>query len=284
MPRMRTLKPAFATSEAIAVLSIPCRLHFAMLWTYADDDGRGLDNPRLIKAAIWPLDDDVDLEVVEGWQTELAFHGRIVRYEAGGRRYFEVANFEEHQKPQKKVDSKYPATGEGVVLPPPVALRDSYATPPVALPPVGEGSSRGEVEVGEPTSSQCESRLSPADRNRVAQMACDEIGQRNHDEARAAGNVRSGTSHLAACQRSARTDYLAAAVQLAAKGMGAKEIADTLMRRSVPFEESSHPAAVSQRIRDASEGSVEPVASQEVAHSLASDARRNLAVARGGAA
>ena len=33
MARIRSIKPEFATSEAIAELSIPARLHFALLWT-----------------------------------------------------------------------------------------------------------------------------------------------------------------------------------------------------------------------------------------------------------
>lgn len=100
MARMRTLKPEFAKSEAIACLPRDVRLHFALLWTYADDAGRGADNPKLIKAELWPLDDEVTAAVVEEWQACLAAHGRIVRYEVDGRRFFEIVNFEEHQKPQ----------------------------------------------------------------------------------------------------------------------------------------------------------------------------------------
>jgi hypothetical protein len=108
MARIRSIKPEFCSSEAIVALSIPCRLHFAMLWTYADDQGRGHDNPRLIKAALWPLDDDVTAADVEGWQAELEAHGRITRYGAEGRRYFAVTNFKEHQKPSKPNPSKLP--------------------------------------------------------------------------------------------------------------------------------------------------------------------------------
>jgi hypothetical protein len=109
MARIRSIKPGFCTSESIAALSIPCRLHFAMLWTYADDAGRGLDNTRLLKAALWPLDDDVDAAQIEDWQHELEQHGRICRYENAGRRYFEVTNFAEHQKPNRPQDSDIPA-------------------------------------------------------------------------------------------------------------------------------------------------------------------------------
>lgn len=126
MPRMRTLKPEFAKSESIAALPRDVRLHFALLWTYADDDGRGIDNPKLIKAELWPLDDDATAETVEGWQAELERNGRIVRYEADGKRYFSVTNFDEHQKPQKRTDSKHPPP------PPPCESR----TPTRPLPEV----------------------------------------------------------------------------------------------------------------------------------------------------
>lgn len=114
MARIRSLKPEYATSEAMAELSIPCMMHFALLWTYADDEGRGIDNPRLIKAAIWPLRDEIGAAEVEDFQCELAKHGRIVRYESGGKRLFQIANFTEHQRPQKPSPSSYD--------PPPIGL------------------------------------------------------------------------------------------------------------------------------------------------------------------
>jgi hypothetical protein len=119
--RIRSIKPGFGTSEAIAYLSLGCELHFAKLWTYADDEGRGLDNARLIKGAIWPLRDEVDVHQVEDWQCELDRAGRIVRYEEGGKRYFQVVNWDEHQKPQHPKASDYP--------PPPVENAHDDAPP-----------------------------------------------------------------------------------------------------------------------------------------------------------
>jgi hypothetical protein len=144
MARIRSIKPEFCTSEAIAVLSIPCRLHFAMLWTHSDDHGRGADNPRLIKAALWPLDDDVDVEQVERWQQELAAAGRLVRYEVDGRRYFQVVNWDEHQHPQKPKPSPIPAPSEGSAVP----VSDEYATQNGSVPSV-VGEVEVVVEVGE---------------------------------------------------------------------------------------------------------------------------------------
>lgn len=109
MARIRSVKPEFCLSLPISRLSIPCRLHFVMLWTYADDEGRGIDHPLLIKAAIWPLDPEVTADQVEVWQEELSRNGRIIRYEWEGRNLFQVVHWKEHQKPNRPKQSVLPA-------------------------------------------------------------------------------------------------------------------------------------------------------------------------------
>lgn len=150
MARIRSIKPEFATSDAIAALSIPARLHFALLWTYSDDSGRGVDNPRLIKAACWPLDDDMTPKKVEALQDELAAKGRIVRYEVAGKRYYEVANWSEHQKPQHPKPSVLPPaperSHEGLMN----AHEASPETAPVVVVGEVEVVGVGEVEVAAP--------------------------------------------------------------------------------------------------------------------------------------
>jgi hypothetical protein len=115
MARIRSVKPGYFTSlDTAGQLSRDVRLHFVGLWTYADDHGRGVDDPRLIKAALWPLDDDVTTAEVEAWQEELRQAGRLIRYEADGRRYFEITNWYSHQKPNRPQDSAYPASDDDV--------------------------------------------------------------------------------------------------------------------------------------------------------------------------
>lgn len=109
MPRIRSVKPGYFTSLDIAELEIATRLHFCGLWTYADDEGRGIDDARLIKAAVWPLDESVTTEDVDAMQSELAEKGRLIRYEHGGRRYFQVTKFTDHQKPNRPQESAHPA-------------------------------------------------------------------------------------------------------------------------------------------------------------------------------
>lgn len=112
MSQLRTIKKEFCQSESVAKLSRDAQHHFIRLWTFADDEGRGLDNPKLIKAACWPLEDDVSLDEIEAWQAELASAGRIVRYGDHEKRYFEVTNWAEHQKPKYKADTKYPSPAD----------------------------------------------------------------------------------------------------------------------------------------------------------------------------
>jgi hypothetical protein len=142
-----------------------------------------------------------------------------------------------------------------------------------------EGS-RGTVEGREqPPSSQSELGT----RQDRAKDACTEVGTRLHADACDTGVVRSKPAHLAACQRSALTDHLADAQRMAYDhpDWTPTQIADRLMRASVPLEESAHPAIVAQRMREET-GTVDaPVADREIAGALATEARRNLAAARG---
>ena len=109
MARIRSIKPEFFTSETVAGLSVHARLTFVGLWTYADDAGRALDNPRLIKAAVWPLDDDVSAGDIARHLDELAKAGRICRYVLDGKRYLHFPTWDEHQKPKNPSDPKHPA-------------------------------------------------------------------------------------------------------------------------------------------------------------------------------
>lgn len=133
MARMRTIKPETFISETLARVSVHARWNFAGLWTYADDEGRGRADARLIKAAIWALDDEVTAQEVAAFLDELEAEGLICRYEAGGKRYLHIVNFSEHQKPNRPVPSKLPecpkethgGLSEDSVSPPVQRVRDS---------------------------------------------------------------------------------------------------------------------------------------------------------------
>lgn len=107
MARIRSIKPEFFTSLSIADLDLTARLTFIGLWTQCDDEGRCVDDARLIKAALWPLDDRTAADVDEDLQ---AIHRAmlIVRYTVEGRRYLAVRGWREHQRVNRPTPSRIP--------------------------------------------------------------------------------------------------------------------------------------------------------------------------------
>lgn len=112
MPRIRTIKPTFFTSLAISQLSLDTRLTFIGLWTHCDDAGRCVYEPRLIKAALWPLDDLVTPKRVAEMIEELKLFDLIQTYEVDGGQYLQVVGFQEHQRISKPQPSKLPPVPE----------------------------------------------------------------------------------------------------------------------------------------------------------------------------
>lgn len=108
MARIRSIKPTFFTSISNSELPIPTRLTFIGLWTYVDDDGRGVDDPRLIKAAVWPLDESYTAKKIEADLVRLEKADKLERYVVDGRRYLRVRAFGDHQVINRPQPSKLP--------------------------------------------------------------------------------------------------------------------------------------------------------------------------------
>lgn len=89
-------------------LSLEAQRTFIGLWTYADDHGRGKDEPRLIKAAIWPLRDEHTSQHVDNDLKEIAGLNLIHRYRVDGIRYFQILGWGEHQRVNRPSDSRIP--------------------------------------------------------------------------------------------------------------------------------------------------------------------------------
>ncbi|GAA1431724.1 hypothetical protein GCM10009601_51280 [Streptomyces thermospinosisporus] len=113
MARIRSIKPEFFTSLAIADQPLSARLTFIGLWTYVDDNGVGLADPRLIRAAIWPLEEAPDIlqRTREDLQS-LHAGGLITLYEASGKQLVAVTNWAEHQKVSHPRKPRYPRPEE----------------------------------------------------------------------------------------------------------------------------------------------------------------------------
>jgi hypothetical protein len=85
---------------------------FVRLWTHCDDEGRAVDNVKLLKAALFPLHDEVTPAEVDADLDELAHEGLLVRYEAAGKRYLQVVSWGEFQHPQKPKKSTIPSPSD----------------------------------------------------------------------------------------------------------------------------------------------------------------------------
>ena len=106
MARARNIKPAFFTNELLGVADPMVCLTFAGLWCLADKVGVLEDRPLRIKAELFPYRESLD---VNGYLTELARMGFIVRYENSGKRFIQVCNFRKHQSPHHTEKGKgYP--------------------------------------------------------------------------------------------------------------------------------------------------------------------------------
>ncbi|MDX3713431.1 hypothetical protein PV733_31710 [Streptomyces europaeiscabiei] len=99
MARIRSIKPEFFTSLTIADLSLSARLTFIGLWTYVDDNGVGPADPRLIRAAVWPLEEAPDILQRTREDLQSLQEARLITlYEASGRPLVCVNSWDEHQK------------------------------------------------------------------------------------------------------------------------------------------------------------------------------------------
>lgn len=145
MARIRSVKPEICESETMARCSAEVERTFVRLWTHLDDHGRAKDHPTLIKAALFPLHDEVTAAVVDEHLWTLASEGLIVRYEVDGKAVLACPSWAEHQHPQKPRASKFPAPEQGVIRTEP----DGSGSHTVPVPePYGPVEVVGEVEVG----------------------------------------------------------------------------------------------------------------------------------------
>lgn len=105
MARIRTIKPTFWTDEDMAEVSEAACLLAIGLLNYADDEGYFNANPKLIKAAVFPLrEPSGSIPVL---LQELSNCGYIRLFSAqNGKRFGLIINFTKHQVINKKTISK----------------------------------------------------------------------------------------------------------------------------------------------------------------------------------
>lgn len=159
MPRIRTLKPEINQSPQVMNLSRDARMLFCLgLILQADDEGRGIADPRKLKAAVFPGDDDITSTRVLELLAEVESQGLCITYDANGHgRVYALPSWRSHQYVEKAKKSNYP---QPPALPHSEVKKDDSPTHPLHVPassptiPRGsdlkegsEGSSRARVRV-----------------------------------------------------------------------------------------------------------------------------------------
>lgn len=106
--RIRTIKPDAFLSESLSQVDFFTRWTFAGIWTYLDDHGYGRGDARLIRAALFPLDDGVTVGKVTTAIESLVEIGSLCIYEVEGKRYIHSPNWQDHQRVNRPTASKLP--------------------------------------------------------------------------------------------------------------------------------------------------------------------------------
>lgn len=122
MPRIRYLKPEFFLDEDLGFITVEARLTFEGLWCHADREGRLEDRPVYLKTQIWPYQDiDVNalLDELSKPKTTDPDETFIIRYVINKKKYIQIVNFLEHQKPhhtERKSAIPPPLTVNGTLI------------------------------------------------------------------------------------------------------------------------------------------------------------------------
>lgn len=98
MPQWRKLHAK--TLDSLDVAAMPDDFH-RLMWAYLplilDREGRGIDHAGWLRARLFPLRDDVTVEMVAAAMDWYGERGMLERYAVEGRHYFCVPSFREYQ-------------------------------------------------------------------------------------------------------------------------------------------------------------------------------------------
>ncbi|NPV52177.1 MAG: hypothetical protein HPY71_01485 [Firmicutes bacterium] len=94
----RQIKAAFWTdTELIRELSRDGRMFYLGLIQLADDSGCLEDDTLAFKIHLFPADNDITLETLQGYRDTLVELGKLIPYEAQGKKCLFLKNFHKHQ-------------------------------------------------------------------------------------------------------------------------------------------------------------------------------------------
>lgn len=108
-------------SENIDLLSMGAEVFFTRLIMKADDHGRFHANPKLLKAALFPLKEVTESEIAV-WLNELYEIGILTHYEVDSKKYLEIKDFGQRLR---TMVSKFPEPrGQSAVICPPAVVNE----------------------------------------------------------------------------------------------------------------------------------------------------------------
>ena len=111
MARRRMIDPSFWTDSDVRKLTKTERLLLIGMMSIADDEGRLQAHPSLLKATIFPYDDDIDLADIREMRDRIAQVMRnVILYSDNERdeEYIAFLKWREYQKPSHPKPSKIP--------------------------------------------------------------------------------------------------------------------------------------------------------------------------------
>lgn len=113
MPRIRTIKPELWSSPGIGELEFGTRLLFIALWNWADDYGRGTANLRELAGFAFPHDDNIGSADIRRMLGGIHRVFGVEFYTVGGRPYYAIPSWDQHQKIDKRSQPRQPAPEDG---------------------------------------------------------------------------------------------------------------------------------------------------------------------------
>jgi DnaD/phage-associated family protein len=84
-------------------------LWIGLITSVADDQGRMMDNPALIRSRVFLFDPSVQDSEVERALNKINVHGKIVRYVSGNKALIQITKWWKYQTPSWASPSKYPS-------------------------------------------------------------------------------------------------------------------------------------------------------------------------------
>lgn len=146
MARIRSVKPDFWDSPSTAQASLRGRLFYIAMWNWADDWGIGDANPRRLLSFAFPNDESSEVEPrnFRRLASEVAECFGVVWYEVGGRPFYQIPTWEEHQRTEKKAKRANPPSDQAERI----LYSENAEVPTPSGGSVDDGSGKWEVGSG----------------------------------------------------------------------------------------------------------------------------------------